>query len=474
MSRRDIAPVAASAVAGLMGATATADVTVTGIADDSRSVRPGDLVFCVRGGSFDPHTVVRDMASAGAVAFVVDRDVDAPAAAAVIRVDDVRRVVGPVASALLGHPSRQIRMVGVTGTNGKTSTVSFIASILRSQGHQPLVLGTLAGERTTPEPLDLQAALADAVAAGATHAVMEVSSHALVLGRVNGIVFDVAVFTNLSRDHIDFHGSMDAYRDAKFSLFGADRSRHAVVNVDDPYGRELAETCSVPVTTCGASRLASVEVSAVSVAYELEGVRVTVPVGGSFTVDNSLLAIKAAAVLGIPVPASATALAGAAPVPGRMEPVPTDGSYSVIVDYAHTPDALRTLLSTLRATAEGRVTVVFGCGGDRDTGKRGEMGRIAATDADVVWVTSDNPRSEDPMSIIASIVDGTQGCPADVHVESDRAKAIESAISAAGRGDIVVVAGKGHEPYQEIAGVRHDFSDVETARTAAARRSGPR
>ena len=472
MPRRDVSPVGSGRVAAIVGAAEPVEVTVTGVCDDSREVRPGDLVFCVRGSSFDPHSVIGDMAAAGAVAFVVDRDVVAPRGTAVIRVPDVRAVVGPVMSDLLDRPSTRVTMVGVTGTNGKTSTVSFIASVLRAAGRRPFVLGTLTGARTTPEPLELQSRIADAASDGATHVVMEVSSHALALDRVAGTVFDVAVFTNLSRDHIDFHGTMEAYREAKFSLFRAGRARHAVINVDDPAGRELASLTDVPSVQSSARDLDGVVVGATGVSYTWSGRHVTVPVGGRFTVENSRLALETCVLLGIDAGTAAEALRDAEPVPGRMEPVRTDAPFDIIVDYAHTPDALRALLSTVRETTDGRVVCVFGCGGDRDRGKRPEMGRIAAEHADVVWVTSDNPRSEDPESIIREITAGITGPGAEVHTDPDRARAIESAISAARRGDIVVVAGKGHEPYQEIAGVFHGFSDVEAARTAAARRSG--
>lgn len=471
MSRRAVVATRASEVARLLGVTSTCEVEITGISDDSRTVAQGDLFFCVRGASFDPHSSVRDIAASGAVAFVTDSDVDAPEGVAVIRVPDVRSVVGPVASALLDHPSRRVTMIGVTGTNGKTSTASFIGSILRGTGHRPVVLGTLTAERTTPEPVRLQADIADAVATGASHIVMEVSSHALTLGRVNGIEFDVAVFTNLSRDHIDFHGSMDAYRQAKFSLFDPARCVRAVVNVDDQAGETLASHCNVPVVRSTESELSDVTVRATDVSFVWKGHVARVPVGGRVTVENARLALEVGSLLGISPDAAVAALSRADAVPGRMEPVPTGSDYSVIVDYAHTPEALELLLSSVRAAAAGRVVVVFGCGGDRDSGKRPQMGKIAADLADVVWITSDNPRSEDPLEIIRQISEGAETGRGTVHIESDRARAIESAISQAESGDIVVVAGKGHETYQEIAGVLHDFSDVRVARDAASRRS---
>lgn len=474
MARRNVAPTGSSTVAAILGAPPPGEVTLTGVSDDSRTVMPGDLFFCVRGTRFDPHHAAREILASGAAALVVDRDVDVPGGSVVIRVPDVRAIVGPVVSELLGRPSTKVPMVGVTGTNGKTSTAAFVAAALRGHGANPAVFGTLTAARTTPEPLELQSALADAVEGGATHVVMEVSSHALALGRVNGIVFDVAVFTNLSRDHIDFHGSMDEYRAAKFSLFSPSRARHAVVNADDPAGRDLLGACTVHAVASSSADLSDVVVGATSVSYVWSGVGVTVPVGGRFTVENSRLALETCRLLGVPPDAAARGLSAAPPVPGRMEPVQTDGGFDVIVDYAHTPDALRALLTTVRESAGGRVLLVFGCGGDRDKGKRPEMGRVAAELSDVMWVTSDNPRTEDPHAIIHDIIAGTSAARARVIVQSDRAAAIESAISEAGHGDIVVVAGKGHEPYQEIAGVFHEFSDVNVARAAAARRSGTR
>ena len=474
MSRRNVAPARSSEVAEFLRVPTTDDVTITGVSDDTRSVSPGDLFFCVRGGNFDPHLAAADIVAAGAVGLVVDREVEVPAGTAVIRVDDVRSIVGPVVSELLGRPSSKVTTIGVTGTNGKTSTTAFIAAILREQGSTPVVFGTLTSERTTPEPLELQSMIDDAVDEGATHIVMEVSSHALSLGRVNGITFDVAVFTNLSRDHIDFHGSMESYRAAKFSLFTPERAKRAVVNLDDAAGRDLASQCTIQVRGSSTEDLSDVSVAATSVSFTWSGTAVTVPVGGRFTVENARLALEACHLLGVDPSVAAAGLAATPAVPGRMEPVPTGSAYDVIVDYAHTPDALRSLLTTVRESARARVLLVFGCGGDRDRGKRPEMGRIAEELADVVWVTSDNPRSEDPSAIIDDITAGMSRGASTIKVQADRAAAIESAISEAGHGDIVVVAGKGHEPYQEIAGVFHEFSDVNVARDAAARRSGTR
>jgi UDP-N-acetylmuramoyl-L-alanyl-D-glutamate--2,6-diaminopimelate ligase len=447
---------------------------ITGVSDDSRTVAAGDLFFCIRGATFDGHDAAPDAVSRGAVAVVVDHRLDLPDDVVQVVVTDVRSVIGHMASRALGDPASRLRVVGVTGTNGKTSTVSFIGSLLRGLGCPTVTIGTLTGARTTPEAIDLQGQLADAVESGATHAVMEVSSHALVMGRVNGILFDVAAFSNLSRDHLDFHGSMEEYFAAKRRLFDAAMARAAVVNVDDEWGDALAASLGIPVVRCTAGALTDVRVGVDRVSFGWRGHPVVVGAGGSFAVTNSCLALDVVAALGFPEDDVARASSSIRPVEGRFEVVPTGSGFSVIVDYAHTPEALRTVLSSARALTTGRLVVVFGCGGGRDRGKRAEMGRAVGEIADAAFVTSDNPRFEDPESIINEVLAGMVGTGCDVVSIVDRAIAIESAISGAGSDDIVVIAGKGHEPYQEVAGEFLAFSDVEVARNAVARRSGSR
>ena len=474
MARRSFDPVRLSSIAEVPGVVVDTDLRVTGASDDSRTIEQGDLFFCIRGSRFDGHDAAPDAVTRGAVAVVVDHVLDLPAAIVQVVVPDVRAVVGTMVSRALGDPSTGLTMVGVTGTNGKTSTVSFVGSLLRALGHETVTIGTLTGVRTTPEAIVLQGQLDDAVRDGATHVVMEVSSHALVMGRVSGITFDVSVFSNLSRDHLDFHGSMEEYFAAKCRLFEPAVSRASVVNVDDEWGRRLASSLSIPVSPCSTSTLTDVRVEVGRVGYTWRGHDVSIGAGGLFAVLNSLLALEVAVALGCAVGDVAAAAASIGPVDGRFEMVPTDSDYSVIVDYAHTPDALRTVLGSVRSLAAGRVIVVFGCGGDRDRGKRTEMGRAVDELADVAFVTSDNPRSEDPESIIRDVLDGMSGTTCEVVSIVDRAVAIESAISAAGSADIVVIAGKGHEPYQEVAGEFLAFSDVGVARIAVARRSGSR
>lgn len=478
VSRRSVEPTTASAVAALLGGSLTAgdgEVTVAGLSDDSRTVAPGDIFFCIRGAVTDGHDAAAEAVAAGASALVVDHVVDGvPGVVAQIMVPDVRAAVGPVAAALTGNAAARLQMVAVTGTNGKTSTALFIAGILGAAGRTTEVIGTLSGVRTTPEPVELHGRLADALAAGVDTVVMEVSSHALVLGRVDGIIFDVAVFTNLSRDHLDFHGTMEDYFAAKASLFSPLRTRAAVVNTGDEHGRRIADACVVPLVTYSIDDAQGLDAGPDSITFVWRGERVEAPVGGRFMAENVLAAATAAVACGIDAATAARACSALEPVPGRHESVPTGAGYSVIVDYAHTPDALASLLASVRAVATGRVIVVFGCGGGRDRGKRPEMGAVAAAGADVVIVTSDNPRGESPGAVIDDITAGIRGASAEVETQQDRAVAIASAIGRAGSGDIVVVAGKGHEPYQEVAGVLVPFSDVEVARVAIERRSTAR
>jgi UDP-N-acetylmuramoyl-L-alanyl-D-glutamate--2,6-diaminopimelate ligase len=473
MSRCDVPKTTLDHLARLAGsASGVTNGQVTGVADDSRDVAPGDVFLCFRGTNHDGHDSAAAAVAAGAAGVVVDHPVAGVRSDLQVVVPDVRAAAGPLTSALLGHPSRQVRMIGVTGTNGKTSTVSFIASLLQANGRTPAVIGTVTGARTTPEAVELQCLLAGAVTQGCTHVVMEVSSHSLVTGRVDGIVFDVAVFTNLGRDHLDFHGSVDDYFAAKARLFGADRCVRAVVNADDAHGRILAARNGVPVESCSRSDASSVRVTAGSVAFDWRGEHIAAGVGGDFTVDNLLLALTVAAGEGIGARELAASCGAVGRVPGRFETVETDGAWHIVVDYAHTPDALERLLSSARDLATGRVIVVFGCGGNRDRGKRPEMGAVASRLADEVIVTSDNPRDEEPGAIIADVLAGVVPGGAKVTSFVDRAEAIGNAVLGALDGDIVVIAGKGHETYQEAAGSVRNFSDQECARAWVGERKG--
>ncbi len=439
----------------------------SGITQDSRNVEPGDILCCIRGESFDGHQFIPEAVTRGAVAVLVDHFDDSIESSVVqIVVPDVRPVLGRVASAAFRHPASSLKMVGITGTNGKTTTASILGSLLTTHGGSVHVMGTLTGARTTPESIDLHAQLRSCVDAGVDHVVMEVSSHALEHHRIDGIVFDVAVFTNLGHDHLDFHGTIENYFAAKRKLFTSERARVAVVNVDDPYGVRLQMEAVVPTSSYSLSNVSDVAVTASSVSFTWKSLDVRLPIGGSYAVMNAIAAITCASELGIPDGHIVSGCASVQTVPGRFESVPNDVDIDVVVDFAHTPEALQGLLTSAREIARAGLIVVFGCGGDRDHAKRPLMGDIASRGADIVIVTSDNPRSEDPELIVREVMSGVVVNHALVSSIVNREKAIESAIMGAKRGDMVVIAGKGHETTQEINGVKTPSSDVAIAAKA--------
>jgi UDP-N-acetylmuramoyl-L-alanyl-D-glutamate--2,6-diaminopimelate ligase len=378
--------------------------------------------------------------------------------------------MGPAAARFHGDPTARLRMAGVTGTNGKTTTCFLVRDLLEAAGVQTGLLGTVTswvgGEerpttRTTPEAIDLQGTFAEMLDGGDVACAMEVSSHALELGRADAIAWDVAVFTNLTQDHLDFHPTMEAYFLAKRRLFEAADRAVKVVNVDDEWGRRLADEFSDAITY-SLRDVEDLEVDFTGSRFTFEGVRLQTPHPGAFNVLNALAAIHAARALGVGDDVIAEALPRAGRVPGRFEPVDEGQAFAVIVDYSHTPDSLDNVLRAARGLADERVICVFGCGGDRDRAKRPIMGRIAGELSDVQIVTSDNPRSEDPLAIIGEI---TAAMDADAVVEPDRRRAIHAAVAAARPGDVVVIAGKGHEQGQEFAGGRKEpFDDVAVAR----------
>ena len=475
MSRYSISPISASA---LSTATASSvilsgtDTTITGITQDSRSVSAGDVFCCVRGESFDGHRFALEAISRGACALLVDSPVaGVPETVAVMTVPNVREVLGLFAAAAFSFPARGLTTVGITGTNGKTSTASIIASILRADGKSVEVMGTLTNVRTTPEAIDLQAFLYECVEKGVTHVVMEVSSHALDQHRVAGVMFDVAVFTNLSRDHLDYHKTDEAYFAAKAKLFTPQQSVLGVMNSDDPRGQLLLDVAAIPMVPFAQSDVSDATIRVDSVSFRWRSHLIALPMGGGFTLMNALAAVTACDQLGVPVDAMIDGCASLGQIPGRFQSVPNELGFSVVVDYAHTPDGLQQVIASARAVCSHKLIVVFGCGGDRDAGKRPLMG-AAAQEADIVIVTSDNPRSEDPALIMEQIVRGISRESCEVYVEADRAQAIASAISMAGRGDIVVIAGKGHEATQEVAGVHYPFNDVDVAKSALSHKKG--
>ena len=449
------------------------DVAVSGITHDSRLVTEGVLFACIRGEHTDGHDHAGEALARGATSLVVDHRLDLPAAGQLV-VADVRPCLGWIARSVYGAPSDSLGVIGVTGTNGKTTTAHLLAAILTAAGRHTGVIGTLTGARTTPEATELQARLSEFVERGDDVVVMEVSSHALALHRVEGTQFQVGVFTNLGEDHLDLHGSMESYFRAKARLFEEGRTQIGVVNVDDVYGRLLADSASIDIVPFSQQDASDVVVGAGSMVLTWRGTELSVPLGGGFNVMNVLAAATAAATIGIDRSSIVDGLEGVTPVAGRFQHVDGAGNgIDVIVDYAHTPEGLTSLLSSARelTSGDGRVIVVFGCGGDCDAGKRPNMGAAAAAGSDVTIVTSDNPRHEQPMAIIDAIVAGVD--PADrLHlvIEPDRGAAIARAIDAARQGDLVVIAGKGHETTQVVGDVATPFADATVAEAALAKR----
>ncbi|MBV9283561.1 MAG: UDP-N-acetylmuramoyl-L-alanyl-D-glutamate--2,6-diaminopimelate ligase, partial [Acidimicrobiia bacterium] len=416
---------------------------------------------CVRGARADGHAFAAGAVAEGAVALLDEQVL--PLEVTQVVVPEARVAMAPVADAFFGRPSRQLKVVGVTGTNGKTTTVHLLAAIFEAAGWQSGVIGTLTGERTTPEAPELQARLASFRDDGAKSVAMEVSSHALALHRVDAVWFSVAVFTNLSQDHLDFHETMEEYFAAKARLFDPVRAGVGVVNVDDPHGRLLYEAAPVPMVPYSLRDAEDLRVGATASSFRWRGADVRLGFGGQVNVANALAAATAAHELGVGSSDVARGLSTAAAVPGRYEVVDAGQPFAVIVDYAHTPDGLEHLLRAVGETVQGRVVVVFGAGGDRDRDKRPGMGEVATRLADEAVLTSDNPRSEDPGSIIDAVRAGAH--PTGVlHIEPDRRAAIARALTQAAAGDVVVIAGKGHETTQQFADHAVPFDDREVAR----------
>ncbi|MFJ8488177.1 UDP-N-acetylmuramoyl-L-alanyl-D-glutamate--2,6-diaminopimelate ligase [Streptomyces sp. NPDC094038] len=474
-------------------------VDVTGITHDSRAVRPGDLYAALPGARLHGADFAAQAAGLGAVAVLTDptgADRAAATGLPVLVVDDPRARMGELAATIYGRPGRDLLQIGITGTSGKTTTAYLVEGGLKTTRSTGLI-GTvemrigderIKSERTTPEATDLQALFAVMRERGVEAVAMEVSSHALVLGRVDGCVFDIAVFTNLSPEHMEFHSDMEDYYRAKAQLFTPDRSRRGVVNVDDEYGRRLAREASVPVVTYSAEghpdadwRAADVHIGPMDSTFTVlgpEDVRVAAksPLPGPFNVANTLAAIVALAAAGLDPQTAADGIAAVPGVPGRLERVDAGQPYLAVVDYAHKTDAVESVLRALRKVTKGRLHIVLGCGGDRDRTKRAPMGAAAARLADSAVLTSDNPRSEDPLAILATMLEGAASVPAhergEVLLFEDRAAAIEAAVARAHPGDTVLVAGKGHEQGQDIAGVIRPFDDRQVLREAIQKTQG--
>nr|WP_237298840.1 UDP-N-acetylmuramoyl-L-alanyl-D-glutamate--2,6-diaminopimelate ligase [Streptomyces hygroscopicus] len=471
---------------------------ITGITHDSRAVRPGDVYAALAGARLHGADFAAQAADLGAVAVLTDPAGAERAAATglpVLAVDNPRGRMGALAATIYGEPGADLLQIGITGTSGKTTTAYLIEGGLKAaakhDGGLTGLIGTvetrigderIKSERTTPEATDLQALFAVMRERDVHSVVMEVSSHALVLGRVDGCVFDVAVFNNLSPEHMEFHSGMEDYFQAKAQLFTKARSRAGVINYDDEYGRRLIEQSEVPVTTFSAEghpdahwRAADVEVGPLGSTFTAvgpngESVRAAAPLPGPFNVANALAAVVALAVAGVDPQTAADGIAAVPGVPGRLERVDVGQPYLAVVDYAHKTDAVESVLRALRKVTDGKLHAVLGCGGDRDRLKRGPMGAAVARYSDTAVLTSDNPRSEDPLAILAAMLAGAAEVPAhergDVLVEEDRANAIAAAVARAEPGDTVIVAGKGHELGQDIAGVIRAFDDRQVLREA--------
>ena len=462
----------------VLESTAAPDTEINEVRYDSRAVRPGDLFVAIRGYATDGHQYIGKALEQGAAAIVCE---EAPAGVPVVVVENARRALAEIAANRFGHPADSMVMLGVTGTNGKTTTTYLVKHMLEDAGHKVGLIGTnqnLIGdevvetERTTPESYELHALFARMRDAGCTHVIMEVSSHSLVLDRVHGIHFAVGAFTNLTQDHLDFHKTMEEYRKAKALLFTI--SDKGVINLDDPAAGAMLADAKCPCLTFSCEKDAA-DLTAKNLKLHADGVefvaatkgdlaRVKLPIPGHFSAENALTALGIVLQLGMPLADAAKSLATATGVKGRVEVVPTDTDYTVLIDYAHSPDGVENVLRAVRGFAKGRVVALFGCGGDRDRTKRPKMGKIAADLADFCIVTSDNPRTEDPKAIIDDILEGMKGTKTPMQVIVDRPEAIHWALAHAKKDDIIVLMGKGHETYQEVNHVKHHMDEREIVR----------
>ena len=464
------------------------------ITADSRTVQEGSLFICLVGATVDGHSFVEKAVQDGAVAVVVSKPVTVPDHVAVIYVEDTRQALQAAVPFFYDYPASKMRMIGVTGTNGKTTTTHIIAHLLRSQGYTVGVIGTVhiliddqsyPIHNTTPDVADLQQILQQMVDAGVTHCIMEVSSHALALGRTAGVEYDTAVFTNLTQDHLDFHKTFDNYLAAKAKLFKqvsasyqVKEGKGAVINMDDAYGQSIVDVTTSPMITYSTEGKGSMNASDLTVTakssqftlnYDGKSYPISTKIAGMFNVYNTLAAVGATLYEGLSMEEIVKGLATFTAVPGRFELIEEGQDFAVVVDYAHTPDGLENILQTAKRIVENRILVVFGCGGDRDATKRPIMGRIAAQFGDRVFVTSDNPRTEDPVQIVKDVEVGVrEGLHDDVTYEVivDRREAIHKAIAEATTGDVVIIAGKGHEDYQILKNETIHFDDREVAREA--------
>ncbi len=459
----------------------TLNIDISNIAYDSRNIKQGTLFFCIPGYKVDGHDFVIQAMAQGAIAVIVERPVEGLSQnITILQVNNSREVMGKVAAQFYGFPYRKMNMIGITGTNGKTTTTYLLSAILHTMEHTMGIIGTIENRigdkvlktsRTTPESIDLQCLFAQMVEEQVQSVAMEVSSHALELYRVEGCEFDVGVFTNLTQDHLDFHKTMENYRKAKAKLF--QKCKYGVINADDPAAREMMKDNSAVIVTYGIDHKADLQAYDIHISSEgvsfivaLEGKNIpfTLKIPGKFSVYNALGAIGAALCLRVPIEKIQQGLMNIQGVPGRFQNITSQRGFSVIVDYAHTPDGLENILKTVQQFAGQRIITVFGCGGDRDRTKRPIMGEVAGYHSDFCIITSDNPRSEDPHSILNEIEAGVQKTHCSYKKIEDRREAIAFAIQMAQSADVVVIAGKGHEDYQILKDKTIHFNDVEVVK----------
>jgi|688.fasta_scaffold48186_2 UDP-N-acetylmuramoyl-L-alanyl-D-glutamate--2,6-diaminopimelate ligase len=480
MSRPKTNGSALSQLAHLVSGSHSGEATVFGITHDSRSVRAGDLYVALLGSNNHGINFVDEAISNGAVAVASDAhgvSIAEQKGLPVIELSNARKDMAKLAAEVYGNPEKKLVLTGVTGTNGKTTTTHILRSIFLDAEKHVGVIGTLGtylgeehlpGARTTPESTDLFATLAVMAERGITHVFMEVSSHALALNRVSGIKFDVTIFTNLTQDHLDFHGSMDDYFAAKALLFTPEFSKQAIICTDDDWGKKLAAQCQTPKITVGSDgswQTSPAKSSTSGMTTQLieiqnsDSISLSVNMLGSYNATNAACALAASQILGLPIAASLESLKRVRAIPGRMEQVSIVSPATAIVDYAHTPDAVATVLTVIRDANPQKIITVIGCGGDRDASKRPLMGKIAAQLSDVVIITDDNPRSEDPAEIRGAMIAGTTDCAAQIIEIADRRQAISKALSLSSASDVVAILGKGHESGQEISGKVFPFDD---------------
>lgn len=466
-------------------------MAISSVTIDSRKVTAGNLFICLRGLASDGHNYIDQAAAQGAAAVLVEEArTDYPANLTVIRVENTRQAMAHIAANYHGHPAKKLRLIGVTGTNGKTTTTYFIEELLRKLGRKTGLIGTVGARigdqaldipfatSTTPDPLELHAIFAKMLELGVRDVVMEVSSHALALYKMEGLVFEVGAFTNLTQDHLDFHGTMENYARAKAQLFA--QSKNAVVNKDDEYTPQMLQffvgkLMTYGITTNADLRAANIEYLPQGSAFTTNGINYHLPVSGKFNIYNILAAMGAVLVLEQARYPDANlakilshAISEISGVPGRIQSVPNDRGVQILVDYAHSPDGITNIISSVREVTSGRVITLFGCGGDRDKTKRPIMGRIAGEMSDYCIITSDNPRTEDPFAILAQTEEGVKETTTPYETCENRKDAIFAGVKMLQKGDALIIAGKGHEDYQEIGTTKYPFSDYDTAVKAIA------